>query len=164
VFLLENDQRRHLAAYYEDIDLTRVEYLLPFFDPAVLTTAVSLPLDDTLYHRVYHRWLQLLPGPAAAVPWQAYPGHEGCPLPSPHGFADQWSREARRQPWHTALRETERRLRQVLSRKFPTPLFSRARSLMAAVLGLMGPARHAYAFRSLELFGKYYTLCRGRLG
>ena len=32
LFLMFNDQRRHLADFYENIDLGRLEFQLPFFD------------------------------------------------------------------------------------------------------------------------------------
>ena len=163
VFLLENDQRRHLAGYYEDLDLNRVEYQLPFFDAVFLETAVSFPIDDTLYHRLYNRWLSLLPGPAATVPWQAYVGHEACPLPLPQGGTIQWRTEATRRPLATELREAALRFRQVLSSQFPASIFSRSRTLAAAVLGLLRMAETAYVFPTIQTFGKYYALCRGRL-
>jgi hypothetical protein len=163
VFLLENDQRRHLAGYYEDLDLNTVEYMLPFFDAVFLETAVSFPIDDTLYHRLYNRWLSFLPGPAATVPWQAYVGHEACPLPLPQGGTTQWPTEASRRPLATALTETAARFRQVLSSQFPASIFSRSRTLAAVVLGMRRMSETAYAFRTVQTFGKYYALCRGRL-
>src|SRR5262249_13179526 len=58
IFLLENDQRRHLARFYEDMDVNRIEYQLPFFDAEFLSTSASFKLDETLGHALYNRWLE----------------------------------------------------------------------------------------------------------
>jgi asparagine synthase (glutamine-hydrolysing) len=90
VFLLENDQRRHLAHHPEQIDLVRFESIEPFYDPEVLSIVCSLPVTFCLRHHMYHKWLERLPREVLSVPWQAYPGHEECPIPTPEGLFSQW--------------------------------------------------------------------------
>jgi asparagine synthase (glutamine-hydrolysing) len=92
LFLLLNDQRRHLAAYYENIDLLGFEQHLPFFDSRFLEFILSLPLDHCLGHRFYMEWIKCFPASVTQVPWQAYPGHEPCPLPVPPQLSYQWSK------------------------------------------------------------------------
>ena len=90
IFLLENDQRRHLSAHFECIDMHRTELHLPLFDSDVLELMIAVPIEEGLYHRFYYDMLQHFPTIVRAVPWQAYPGHLPCPLPFPPGLMDQW--------------------------------------------------------------------------
>jgi hypothetical protein len=92
LFLMFNDQRRKLFTHFEEIDLHRLEYQLPFFDSAFLALVVSLPIELCLYHRFYTRWLAQFQVEVTSVPWQVYPGHEPCPVPLPEGLAYQWDR------------------------------------------------------------------------
>jgi asparagine synthetase B (glutamine-hydrolysing) len=91
VFLLENDQRRHVAPFYEILDHLRVEFVEPFYDAEVLSAACRLPLDYCLRHRMYNQWLRHFPPQIMQVPWQYYPGHEECPSPMPSDLSTQWN-------------------------------------------------------------------------
>ena len=90
VFLMLNDQRRHLSHYYEHIDLHRFEFQLPFYDAVFLEKVLATPVDLCLEHKFYTKWLSSFAPVTKAVPWQAYPGHEPCPLPVPQGLSYQW--------------------------------------------------------------------------
>lgn len=80
LFFLLNDQRHHLADYFENLDLYQFEVILPFFDSKLLELIVAAPIDGFLGHAFYNRWLEKF-GPAiSTVPWQAYPGHVPCPV------------------------------------------------------------------------------------
>jgi hypothetical protein len=92
LFLMLNDQRRHLSEYYENIDLLRFEQHVPFFDSRFLEFILSLPVDRCLGHHFYMEWLNCFQPAVTQVPWQAYPGHEPCPLPMPKDLSYQWSR------------------------------------------------------------------------
>lgn len=92
LFLMLNDQRRHLADHFENIDLHRLEYHLPFFDSRFLELIVSVPLDRCIGHGFYSRWLACFPAVVREVPWQTYPGHEPCPLPVPPDLGYQWEK------------------------------------------------------------------------
>ncbi|SCX18035.1 Asparagine synthetase B (glutamine-hydrolyzing) [Nitrosomonas eutropha] len=99
LFLMLNDQRRHMFNHFENIDLGRVEFELPFFDSNFIAEIIKLPIDPFLRHVFYMEWLSYFPKAALEVPWQAYPGHMPCPLPQPEGLTYQWnsSTEATRQ-------------------------------------------------------------------
>lgn len=90
LFLMLNDQRRHLAEHFEHIDLHRIELQLPYYDGDFIELMVSSPVDLCLRHGFYNQWLQYLPPSMLQVPWQAYPDHEPCPLPIPENLIYQW--------------------------------------------------------------------------
>ncbi|HEY0584508.1 MAG TPA: asparagine synthase-related protein [Pseudoduganella sp.] len=90
LFLLLNDQRRHLFNHFEMLDTTRIEFELPFFDADLLENVLALPADPLLRHVFYMDWLACFGGGVLEVPWQAYPGHVPCPLPVPQGMSYQW--------------------------------------------------------------------------
>jgi hypothetical protein len=89
LYYLLNDQMRHLYGHMEDIDQS-VELISPFFDFDFLQMVVARPVGPFLLHHVYNRWLSEFRAPAAALPWQGYPGHEPCPHPMPGGIRSQW--------------------------------------------------------------------------
>ena len=90
LFLMLNDQRRHLFNHFENLDMARIEFELPFFDAEFLTTILSENIDPFLRHAFYLDWLQCFPPGVGETPWQAYPNHVPCPLPIPQGLAYQW--------------------------------------------------------------------------
>jgi hypothetical protein len=103
IFLLLNDQRRHLSQHFESIDLHRTELHLPLLDSAVLELMIRIPIEEGLYHKFYHDMMIHFPGSVRAVPWQVYPGHLPCPLPVPHGLTDQWQPSKSRRKRKTAV-------------------------------------------------------------
>lgn len=90
VFHIENGQRRALAFHLEQIDLVCFEFIEPLFDPEVLRIVCGLPMGFCHDHHMYHEWLKRFPPEVFSVAWQAYPGHEPCPVPLPPGAFDQW--------------------------------------------------------------------------
>lgn len=132
-FLLRNEQRAHLRAHFEDLDLNRVELLLPFFDWEFLQYICSLPVDACLWHGAYSKFFDLLPPSTRAVPWQTYPGHASCPLPMPSGIRNQWTQ---RRPWRASLARRPsslRALRYALSPGFPSSLLDRTGTTLRAL-------------------------------
>lgn len=95
LFLMVNDQRRHLHDVYEEIDIHKLEYQLPFFDSTLLEFIFSLPLDYRLNHKFYTDWFKLFPSAVTEVPWQTYPGHVPCPLSfnGNSGLGYQWDKK-----------------------------------------------------------------------
>lgn len=95
LFLLLNDQRRHMFNHFENMDLTRIEFEMPFYDADFITEVVHQPIDSFLYHNFYLEWLKCFPSQLGIleVPWQAYPNHVPCPLPQPDGLTYQWDRK-----------------------------------------------------------------------
>ncbi len=96
LFLLLNDQRRHMFNHFENMDLTRLEFEMPFYDAAFISEVMQRPIDSFLYHNFYLEWLKCFPSELGIleIPWQAYPGHVPCPLPQPEGLIYQWNRVA----------------------------------------------------------------------
>mgnify|MGYP001607247694 FL=1 len=95
LFLLLNDQRRHMFNHFENMDLARIEFEMPFFDSDFIAEVVRQPIDSFLYHNFYLKWLKCFPSQLGVldVPWQAYPNHVPCPLPQPDGLIYQWGRK-----------------------------------------------------------------------
>ncbi|HPT49233.1 MAG TPA: hypothetical protein PLS67_01720 [Accumulibacter sp.] len=91
IYYLLNDQMRHLYHHYEQIDLSGIEFEMPFFDMDFLCYIASLDIDVFLRHKIYNHWLSEFAVPVDTTPWQAYPGHEPCPLPMPEHMLSQWA-------------------------------------------------------------------------
>jgi asparagine synthase (glutamine-hydrolysing) len=92
LFLMMNDQRRHLFNHFESIDLGRLEFELPFFDAEFLVDIMREPFDPFLRHAFYVEWLKCFHPAVASTPWQAYPNHVPCPHPLPADATYQWDR------------------------------------------------------------------------
>lgn len=92
LFLMFNDQRRHMYNIYENVDFHGTEYQLPFFDFKLLEYFLSLPLDYRLNHKIYHEIFKNFPAPVFEMPWQTYPGHVPCPLPIDMNLDYQWGK------------------------------------------------------------------------
>ena len=140
LFLMSNDQRKHLYDVYEDVDLHRLEYQLPFFDGSFLEFMCGLSVDYRNNHRSYTDWFSVFPETTRAVPWQTYPEHVECPLPIPEDLSYQWGPPP--------------------PQKFSTKLFSRISSGVE-VLGMaldptdLGPVPRSrlFALAAIQLLG-----------
>ncbi|HEX6006225.1 MAG TPA: asparagine synthase-related protein [Burkholderiales bacterium] len=164
LFLLMNDQRRHLAGHFENIDSHRFEFQLPFFDAEVLETVVRAPVTAFLRHRLYYRWLEALSPAAVSIPWQVYPNHEPCPIPDPRALGYQWRKH------YFGLAE-ERRLARAQGREglalltrrhFPSHLLSRSRFAAAVAFSLSGSNRLAHLTRVGATFARAWQRARMR--
>ena len=154
LFFMLNDQRRHLAEHFEQVHRLGFDLVLPFFDGRFLATVLAAPVDEFIGHRLYNQLLLSSPDGSGDVPWQAYPGHEPCPLPAPEGLRRQWE-----DGWHdtgTERRNRRQRYRKSLaaamSNRFPGQLLSRPVVLLAAVAGLAGFERFGYMTSALAPF------------
>lgn len=157
IFLLLNDQRRHLSSHFEDIDLHRIEFHLPFFDSGFLSSVIECPIELCLAHRFYNKWLALFPSTVTSVPWQAYPGHEPCPLPIPEGLRYQW------QPEH--LKDLQRIEKPYLLRQvgkllkatdFPGRIISRHRLRLASFVYRIGLRDYGYIVKTAQTYCMYW--------
>jgi asparagine synthase (glutamine-hydrolysing) len=92
LFLMLNDQRRHMFNHFENIDLTRIEFEMPFFDAQFMTEVLRAPIQIFLRHAFYLEWLTRFPTGVLETPWQAYPNHVPCPLQVPQGLSYQWDK------------------------------------------------------------------------
>lgn len=114
-FYLRNDQSRHLYEHFENIDLSGIELLEPFFDSDFLALVAAHPVESFLNHHLYNCWINQFRTPAGALPWQAYPGHEPCPHPMPKECVSQWTKG-----WYAgsrARRVSDRICAQILNTK-----------------------------------------------
>jgi asparagine synthase (glutamine-hydrolysing) len=157
LFLMLNDQRRHMADLYENIDLGRIEFELPFFDAEFLELVLGSPVNEFLRHRFYMRWLERFQAEATSVPWQAYRGHEPCPLPVPAGLRYQWDE------YHD--RDTERLLSAkalipmaalLASPTFPGELINRTKLRLIVWLTRLGIRDYGYLVHTATVFARYW--------
>jgi hypothetical protein len=142
LFLMCNDQHRHLDVLFEDIDLHQVEFQTPFFDTEFIKVVTTLPVADCLYHRAYMKWFEYFPKVARSAPWQTYPGHIPCPIPVPagRGASYQWNpRKPGTRPRSVDYRRQARELLMyTLSPAFDKTLFRAQRVRVAAALYWLG--------------------------
>jgi hypothetical protein len=163
VFLLLNDQRRHLARQFEDTDLHRVEFLMPFFDSDFLASIMAVPLDLRILHRFYNKWLFLFPEPVYSVPWQSYPGHEPCPLPMPEGLGAQWDlKNVGEEQTRLKLALLSRAQSLLRNNGFPSPLLQRSRFLLAWLAYRTNLRDYSYVLETALLYNRYWEICEGR--
>lgn len=158
LFMMLNNQRRKLAGHFEDIDLHRLELQLPFFDAAVIRYLCSIPIEACLGHRLYVKWLTRFPASTTAVPWQAYPGGEPCPLPVPTDLSYQWDDTHRAHERATIRQAVFRQAtRLVRARDFPGKIMDRANIAAVAVAHGLGVRDYGYFVESAEVYYKYWT-------
>jgi asparagine synthase (glutamine-hydrolysing) len=162
LFLMQNDQRRKLADHFENIDLHRLEFQLPFFDGAFVKSVVSTPLDICLRHRFYLKWLKLFPDPVAEVPWQAYPGHEPCPLPVSAELSYQWDKSYRADEDFSRRQKTIEQAGALLrSIDFPTRILNKRKLRLATWIHSRGWRDYEYAIKAAQTFCLYARKCGG---
>ena len=160
--LMHNDQHRHLSQHFEEIDVRRREYQLPFFDSAFVESVLKVPIDLCLGHRFYMHWLRCFPEMVLSVPWQAYPGHEPCPLPIPSGVTYQWGESVaarrRSEERKTVLRKG---VEMVRARSFPSPLLRRTQLRVATLAHWLKLRDVGYAIRAAARYYDYWQKCGG---
>lgn len=163
VFLMLYEQRYDLAQHFENVDLHRMEWKLPFFDADFFATIVSAPVDLCLAHGFYTDWLGLFPPSVTAVPWQAYPGHRPCPLPVPAGLAYQWDKARPASEVDAKRRRLLAVADQVLrADRFPDAILSKRYLRLARWMCKAGLHRGQGTIEVAELFDRYWAKCLGR--
>lgn len=164
LFLLVNDQHRKLARHFENIDLHGIEFHLPFFDSSLLAFVCSLPVDMCLRHRLYVKWLSRFSAAVSAVPWQAYPGHEPCPVPVPKELEYQWAAGYQSEERMAQKRKMLRQARQMLSGDdFPSELLSRWNLSLAASAHASGLGDYGYLIGPAFTYYSYSRKCGGEM-
>jgi hypothetical protein len=163
LFLMVNDQRRHLAAHFEDLDLHRLEFHLPFFDSGPLELIVASPVDECLGHRLYMRFAAHVPSVITDVPWQSYPGHAPCPLPLPQRTGYQWDNRTQ----SLLRRGSSRELLQaadalIKERTFPDEVLRRRFLQLARWAHGLKLRDYSYVIQTARLYDRYWKLCDGR--
>ncbi|QOY94673.1 hypothetical protein IM543_01775 [Massilia sp. UMI-21] len=158
LFLMFNDQRRHLAQHFEDIDVERIEFQLPFFDADFLDSVLRLPNDWFMAHRFYMDWLARFPNGLDTIPWQAYPGHIPCLLPSPPGLKYQWDVYYDKKMYAEMRRANAKNGRQMLaSKRFPDHLISRGTLRLASLLTSSGVRDYSYLIKTAAVYHRYWN-------
>ena len=162
LFLMHNDQRRKLMTHFENLDLHRLEFQLPFFDAAFLASVMATPLDWCLQHKFYFKWLSLFPATVTSVPWQAYPGHQPCPVPIPTELAYQWddayqAEEVASQKQRVIEQATEL-LRAI---DFPDQILSKRNLRLATWIHSKGWRDYRYAIEAARTYYAYAKKCGG---
>jgi asparagine synthase (glutamine-hydrolysing) len=162
-FRMQHDQRRHLALHFEDVDLHRLEFHLPFYDADLITVVAAAPPDHGVGHRLYNAALPYFPSVISSVAWQTYPGHEPCPIPLPRDAIDQWGdrqrdivRQARRAG---ILREAARLVR---SADFPSRVLDRRYVAAAGLMHWLGRGDYSYVMDYAASFSEFWRLSQGR--
>jgi hypothetical protein len=159
LFLMYNDQRRHLFEHFEDIDIHRLEFELPFFDSDFLTSVSRVPTDLCLGHKFYMEWLRQFPAVALSTPWQAYPGHEPCPLPLPKARY-QWGKAQWRVRARIARRELVEQATSVLhAPDFPSAMIRRNRLRFATLVLRLGLRDVRHLVSPATLVHRYWSRC-----
>jgi asparagine synthase (glutamine-hydrolysing) len=162
IFLMLNDQRRHLSNHFEDIDLHRIEFHLPFFDSDFLSSILMCPIDLCLSHRFYVKWLGLFPSAVTSVPWQAYPGHEPCPLPIPKGLGYQWQSDHFIGLQKGKKRDLLHKARKLLKAKdFPHEIMNKEKLRLATWVYHTSLRDYGYVISTAQTIYKYWVLCKG---
>ncbi len=163
LFLMHNDQHRHLHHHFEGIDEHRVELQLPFFDSAFAAIIASIPIEARLYHAFYVSWLDEFPDYVSKTYWQAYPGHVPCPIPPTKALAYQWDpsvlaakralirRKAMRKAWAT-----------LRSPSFASGLMKRSVLAVAAVMHTLGLSNRDYVIDAADTIQKHWDVTMSR--
>lgn len=160
--LLVNDQHRKLAKHFENIDLHRLEFQLPFFDSSFIASILAVPLDRCLLHRLYIKLLDHFPAFVKSVPWQAYPGHVPCSVPIPDGLSYQWAGS-----YQTTERAAQKRLvmeqaaRMLDSTAFPDAILNKRTLRLAKWAHATGLRDYGYIIGPASTFFEYWKICGG---
>jgi hypothetical protein len=162
LFLLFNDQSQKLNRHFENIDLHRLEFQLPFFDCALLQTIRESRLDWFLQHKFYAKLLPYFSSVVTSVPWQSYPGHEPCPLPIPTRLTYQWN-ESHQAREHAAKRTrmVERASQLLREAGFPNRILDKRKLRLAAWVHATGWRDYQYAIEAAETYCRYSEICGG---
>jgi asparagine synthase (glutamine-hydrolysing) len=162
LFLVHNDQRRKLMIHFENIDLHRLEFQLPFFDAAFLESVIATPLNWCLRHEFYIKWLSLFPPAVTSVPWQAYPGHEPCPLPAPTNLAYQWDQSFRAEEDEAQNQRLIEQAAELLrSIDFPDQILNKRKLRLATWIHSRGWRDYRYAIEAARTYHAYAKKCGG---
>ncbi len=162
LFLMHTDQRRNFMRHFESIDLHRLEFQLPFFDAGFLTSVMAMPLDWCLKHRFYIKWLWHFPPAVTAVPWQAYPGHEPCPLPVPTELAYQWDDSYQAEEDASQKRRVIEQASELLrSIDFPDQILNKRKLRLATWIHSRGWRDYRYAIEAAQTYHAYAKKCGG---
>jgi asparagine synthetase B (glutamine-hydrolysing) len=162
LYLALNDQRRKLMVHFENIDQHRLELQLPFFDGQFIASIMSTDLDLCLRHKFYRKWLTQFPSVVTSVPWQAYPGHEPCPLPPAPDLAYQWDDSHRAKQAAIHKHRVRNQAAELLrAADFPSKILNRRNLRLAAWIHSLGWRDYRYTFLAAQTYYDYAKKCQG---
>jgi len=163
IHLLINDQHRKLGKHFENIDLHRLEFQLPFFDSSFLELIVSMPVNICLRHKLYVKWLSHFPPAVTAVPWQVYPGHEPCPVPMSEDLDYQWSDEYQKAERSARRRQFAEQASELFGEPhFPREVLNRRDLRLAATVHSLAVRDYGYLIGPARTYHIYSQKCEGR--
>ena len=160
LFLIRNDQRRHLHEFWESIDLVRIEFLEPFLDARLVSLIASASIEPFIGHSFYYDWLDLFPIDAKSVPWQAYPGHKPCPIDIDNNCITQWD----------SHQKTQRKNKDdiyfkfknaLVNKNFPFYLLNRYMIYAAALAHKLNIRNVNHIFRLVCSLNSEHSMCTG---
>lgn len=154
LFLLFNDQRRHLFKHFESIDQHGLELLTPFFDTKFLKAVASTPVHWGVLHRLYAEFFTHLPAFARKTPWQTYPGHVPCPVAGDPGASYQWAPSPKQSEGFAARNGVALALLRSVGHDLHPP-FSQARVGVAALLHALGLRDCRHILWRLQLYQQF---------
>ncbi|MEO7560712.1 MAG: asparagine synthase-related protein [Nitrosospira sp.] len=159
LFLMLNDQRRHMFNHFENMDLTRIEFEEPFFDADFVAGVVREPVEPFLRHVFYLEWLKCFPQGVLEIPWQAYPNHAPCPLPQPEGVTYQWDRKPSSEQSVEQRRAALNDARTLLRRQpdFPREYLSYGRMRLFMLLMQWGKVDRSYLMHVPSVVYRYWS-------
>lgn len=160
LFLMLNDQRRKLHSHFENIDVHRIEFQLPFFDAEFLRAVLEVPSDLCFEHALYVDWLSRFPTEVRSVPWQSYPGHVTCPVADDTELADQWGSGYRRGERKVIAAKLRREAREILtSPHFPSEILRRSGFRVAYMLHRSGLRDYGYLIATAATLERFARNC-----
>ena len=157
LFLLRNDQRRHLHMYYENIDQSRIELQLPFFDARLIEIIVSSPVEPFLMHKFYHKWLEYFPKDVVSVPWQTYPGHELCPLYVDGEYKSQWHGKIRHKNFFQRLADLRGSFKFLFKPDCTDNIISKYKLILTMPFHLFNIRDYSYIYKFCDGFTNFYN-------
>ncbi|MFH7044201.1 asparagine synthase-related protein [Paucibacter sp. JuS9] len=156
LFLLFNDQRRHLFKHFETIDQHGLELLTPFYDAAFLKAIAATPARQGILHRLYTEWFECMPEVARRTPWQTYPGHVPCPVKGDDVGSYQWEeKQAHHRTSPSERLAVAKRTLQALGTARRSGAFSTGGVTLAAALHALGLRDCGHVLAVLETYARH---------
>lgn len=149
LFLMKNDQKRHLDEHYETIHDHQVELQLPFFDALFIEKVLDNNLEDLIGHALYTEFFECFPLHYRSTPWQTYPGHKTCPIPY-QPIENQWQN---RDSLYNRWLDFKFYLK-IPQDSFCFTVFKRGKTTLAMILHLTGIKKLGYVINTLVKISK----------
>ena len=161
VFLILNDQRKHFFNHLQMIDLSRIEYISPFFDPELIVAYFQIPIDDCLYHNMYMKWIRFFKFSITETPWQAYAGHVPCHIALPTEGRNQW--EVDKKYWLGKRKYLLEKVRNEIDRRcFPDSIIDKMTFFVSVLTTRYNLRDCSHILEQSLTLNKIWRVCEGR--